>query len=80
MISELDQLVPASQMEDLYNKAVNSEFKSKKIIKGATHNDAWIKGKDDYFQQIINFLSKCQENKSKILNEEFIPLNQNEKL
>jgi pimeloyl-ACP methyl ester carboxylesterase len=82
IISEKDELVPMQQMEKLFNAAVNSRFKRKYIIQGATHNDGWLFGKQEYINQIKSFIEDCDKamKESSFIDEENVNLMKNESL
>jgi hypothetical protein len=47
-------------MASLSDFATNAKFKERFTIKGATHNDAWMVGKHEYFNFIKTFLYKVE--------------------
>jgi fermentation-respiration switch protein FrsA (DUF1100 family) len=59
LAGEKDELVPHSQMTDLYQKSkVGVCLYSKiHIIKGGTHNESWVQGGREYFFSIKSFMS-----------------------
>ena len=61
-MSEKDELIPISHMEELYSLAENALFKTKLVIPYGTHNDSWKKAGKKYFIKFAEFLKKCGSN------------------
>jgi fermentation-respiration switch protein FrsA (DUF1100 family) len=58
LAGEKDELVPHSQMRDLYRKSKQRSLYAKMhIIRGGTHNESWVQGGREYFQSIKSFMS-----------------------
>uniref|UniRef100_M4BQL6 AB hydrolase-1 domain-containing protein n=1 Tax=Hyaloperonospora arabidopsidis (strain Emoy2) TaxID=559515 RepID=M4BQL6_HYAAE len=53
-----DELVPHSHMERLHSLATSSERIVWYPVAGGTHNDSWLRGGDEYFSQLREFLDK----------------------
>lgn len=51
-----DEIVPHQQMLTLYKSAKNCKSKDMFIIQGGTHNDGWMKGGDQYWNKIQDFI------------------------
>ncbi|ETO29025.1 hypothetical protein RFI_08101 [Reticulomyxa filosa] len=61
LTSERDEIVPNEQMHKLYHTANSTRFKSWYTISKATHNDAWVVGGDQYWNEIRVFLQNTQK-------------------
>jgi fermentation-respiration switch protein FrsA (DUF1100 family) len=61
IMSLKDELVPVEHMLQLYEKAVNAEFKEKHDIPDGGHNDNWALDYREYFGAIRKFMQKCNK-------------------
>jgi len=68
--SQLDEIVPFSHMEDLYNTAKNAVFKQKYIMSKGTHNESWQKYKEEYLNQLQLFVERCEALSESVENNE----------
>ena len=59
--SECDELIPKSQMDNLFNSAKGAAFKRYYVIKNGTHNDGFRYDKVGYAEAINNFIKECNE-------------------
>ena len=59
--SECDELIPKSQMDNLFNSAKGAAFKRYYVIKNGTHNDGFRYDKIGYAEAINNFIKECNE-------------------
>lgn len=57
--SDSDELIPKQQMQLLQQHATASKFTELYSVKGATHNDAYMRGGTEYYQRIKAFMDKC---------------------
>ena len=63
--SEMDELIPKSQMDALYNMAKGALFKQYYVIKNGTHNDGFRYDQLGYAEAIKKFINNCNEFYSK---------------
>jgi len=54
-----DEVVPAHQMDRLYEAAVRSSDRRLKLVPTGSHNDTWAEGGVDYFNDIAKFVESC---------------------
>jgi len=64
LASGRDEIVPSDQMIKLHQSASNSSFKSWHSIPGAMHNDAWLSGGSEYWEQLRLFLRDCDKKRT----------------
>ena len=58
LAGDIDELVPHSQMQDLYKKSLlGSVYAKMHIIRNGTHNDSWVQGGREYYKAINAFMS-----------------------
>ena len=60
--SEKDELIPKSQMDDLYNNSTKAKFKRYYVIKNGTHNEGFIYDTIGYQKAIEDFIDECNTN------------------
>ena len=53
---QLDEVVPAAHMQDLFDAAVRSRSKEILKIKTGMHNNSWQEGGEEYKQSVMRFL------------------------
>jgi len=56
-----DEVVPADQMERLFQAAVGSRDRRMKIVPTGQHNDTWAEGGVEYFNEFKRFVDSCCE-------------------
>ena len=66
--SENDELIPKSQMDNLYNMAKGASFKLYYVIKNGTHNDGFRYDKDGYAEAIKKYIKDCNDYYLKNIN------------
>lgn len=54
-----DRLINPEMMDRLYQAAEKSTFKRMYKVETGEHNDTWIKGGEDYFEEFDDFIQKC---------------------
>jgi len=60
LAGDADELVPHSQMIELYKSMMSSArspLVKMHVIKGGTHNESWAQGGEDYWRSIFRFMS-----------------------
>lgn len=60
-----DQIVPCTQMDNLFEAATKSPNKQMFKIPHGTHNETWLQAGDEYFLKLRQFIDEC-EGKSNI--------------
>lgn len=68
--SEFDELIPKSQMDELYNNSTKAKFKRYYVIKKGTHNEGFIYDTLGYQTTIENFIDECNTNTVDIQSSE----------
>jgi len=59
LAGDQDELVPFPHMTELYKMSgKSSSFSRMHIIRGGTHNDSWVKGGREYYNQMRAFISQ----------------------
>lgn len=53
-----DQLIPCSQMDELYHKAESSKYVKMLQVPSGDHNDTWIQDTTIYFKYMNDFMRK----------------------
>lgn len=66
--SENDELIPKSQMDNLYNMAKGASFKQYYVIKNGTHNDGFRYDRDGYANAIKKYINDCNDYYIKNIN------------
>ena len=66
--SENDELIPKSQMDNLYNMANGASFKQYYVIKNGTHNDGFRYDRDGYANAIKKYINDCNDYYIKNIN------------
>lgn len=66
IISEFDEIIPTKMMENLFTLAKNTSFKDKYIVKNATHNTTYLRGREQYFNKLYEFITKTLESENNI--------------
>ncbi len=62
-MADKDELVPYEHMQELVKKSTgNSVFIHKFIVKGANHNDGFIRDTKGYTDNLRNFINEVLEN------------------
>jgi len=54
-----DELIPTTQMLQLYHSARSTTYKDKFEVLDGGHNDTWTKEVETYFEKINQFIAKC---------------------
>ena len=62
--SERDELIPKTQMDELYEKAKGAKFKRYYTIKNGTHNEGFLYDKKGYKDALLDFINECNVNKT----------------
>lgn len=57
-----DEITPHTMILKLHKAASKSVHKDLLIVKDGTHNDTWLKGKDEYLAKLEVFLKECIKN------------------
>lgn len=57
--SARDELIPPSQMHELDDYASNAKRKMFYSVEEGTHNDAYVRGGDQYYMTIKRFIDEC---------------------
>lgn len=51
-----DEVVPHGQMLQLYDFAKSAQSKQMMVIEGGKHNDGWMRGGNEYWEKMANFV------------------------
>ena len=73
LAGDADELVPHSQMIELYKSMVSSALcplVKMHVIKGGTHNESWAQGGQDYWRSMQRFMSEVFSEEKSVRNND----------